>query len=377
VSGVERTIPDDESASPRAVRYRRAMRILGILLVTTSVASAAPVVVPVTSTQLRHSAEPAIAHGGGNFAVVWEEMEPNGKERHIAAAIVSEAGKLTAPAKRIFLGGALPNEISLKWNGTSFTVAVCNASWAEKKQVVWGTLGAGGAFTKSGEYVFPEDVVSNPNFSCALAAATADGGELVVGSKNERSDDPDDYDCSSWRISLAKGKPTLGKDGKVCEVWAADATWYVGAGAKDKATFVDKAGKATAKPKLTRPSAVLVRGTSFGWLGYAKKTGMQIEWGEPPYKKAPAATALEKGPLGLAQINHAAVLDDGTLLLAASTPTGFEAVQYKPDGKVGWSGTVAKRVQYFRCAASKLAACVFTDDDKTYKGEVRVVVFAP
>ncbi len=348
-----------------------------ILCVLAATAAAQPATINITATKLSHMAVPTVAAGGPGFVVVWEEKAPTGQDkRHIAAAIVSDAGKVVLAPKRLLDGGGMPNELTAVWNGTSFTVVVCNSSWDEKSKLVWGELALDGTFKRSGEVTLK----TGDQFICKIASASATGVDVIATSAEEGFNDDDEMtsrECKSWRITLAAGKAAVGKPAKLCTVEGADASWYFGTDAKDRATFVDLKRKAVAPKKLNPPKAIAASGGKFALLSSAPKGGMAIAWIEPPFKTVPTPVVVEAGPLGAAQVSEISMTKDGGFVSAGRTPKGLEVVAYKPDGKLGWSGIVASKPQYHACAASTAGTsvlCIWTDDDSKFMGEVRAAL---
>lgn len=334
--------------------------------------------IAITNTQQSHSAEPFVAAGPSGFAVVWEEQAPKGdRKRRIQAAVIDDAGKVVAGPKALIDGGALPNDLIAVWNGASYTVAVCNGSWGGKQKIVWGELAADAAFTKQGEKTFD----ASDEFFCRAATLSDGKVTIVVTTRSETFDDNDERtsrDCKMWRATIDGTKLSVSKPAKLCWSEATDDKWIAGKDPKDRLVFVDGKGKATiGKLAALSSDARIVRGAA-GFLAVAMaKQGMELLSLQAPFKKPAKTTALEKGPFNIIQVTSIFALPGDGIGLVAPTPKGLEVALYKADGKLGWSGNLAPKVQYNRCVAgAKRVLCTWTDSDREFKGEVRAALLS-
>ncbi len=342
--------------------------LVACVVATSAAAAAEPQPIALTSTQQRHEL-PVVAAAPGAWLVAWQETAPTGDDDRpwrLAAAIVAGAGKPLVAAKTL-VERARADELHAVWNGKTFTIAACDGSFANNPKIVWGELALDGTYTPRGEQVIAGHVNA---FSCAIVR-DGDKAVVIATSRAERRGGHEQVlwkTCKTRRITLDGDKALVGKESRVCQVWAADASWILGPDAKDKPLLVDGAGKSVALALDVAGAAA-----SGGEL-VAKGDGLEMRWLVPPNKQPARTVELAGGPFQPRQdVDVLALQGDEVALVGAAVGADRMAVAvFHPDGKLAWSGGLGgKHAEYWSCAASATEIlCAWTDDVHD-RGEVR------
>jgi hypothetical protein len=347
--------------------------LVAYVLATSAVAMADSRPFALTATQQRHEL-PIVAVAPNAWLVAWQETAPSGADDRpwrLTAAIVDDSGKTLVAAKMLAEGSRV-DELHAIWNGKTFTIAACEGSFGNNPKIAWGELALDGTYTRRGEQVIAGHVNA---FSCAMARE-GDKAVVIATSRAERRGGHEQVlwrTCKTRRVTLDADKAIVGKENRVCQVWAADASWILGPDAKDHPLLVDAAGKSVALA-LDAQGAAASGGELVAKTPSAKGDGLEARWLVPPNKQPARVVALAGGPFQPRQdVEVLALRDDALALVGAAVGADRMAVAiFRPDGKLAWSGGLGgKDAEYWSCAARATdILCAWTDDVHD-RGEVR------
>ena len=362
------------------------MLIVGLaLFVSTAAADATKLATPamfsITSTQLRHSGETAVAGGPSSWVVVWDDFPPDGPDspvRTLRAAIVSPGGKVALAPKPLWAATTSSPEVFAAWNGKSFTIVACSDYWnGGDKTMLWGELATDGTFTPRGQKTFEQGA-----FYCAAAVPVGDRIDVIVADHDTRYGANDailSETCATTRVSITGDKLEVGKASPICEVMGADATSIAGRGMPPKNTFeiADARGKVW-KPSLPYPPDGVFAGDAGLSLLAPDKTYKHEELisVDTAKKKIAKRVAIEIPQKDVGGNSDGIALPGGVLGLFDAQAPGEGITAFGADGKARWSVAYgAARMVGRECAVSGASIlCTWTDDDeKTNRGEVRAV----
>lgn len=283
----------------------------------------------------------AVAVDNGHMLLVWEEQVMIGAQRTIMVGPASPNASVMP--KKLLDGGGEPSELSAAWNGTAWTIAVCNPAWGvdnDDAMLVWGELTTDGTFTRQGEHSFGAGAGS---LHCSQLRI--DNGTPYLYASVRDGDH-----CESRRFELVGRAPVIGPPRPVCRVWADAGGAVFGPDPTGKAAMIDREGEAsraavTAESDVAGPTVVT-------------RSQATIRFWTAPFKKPARTLTLPGTPIDLTGGAAVYAMRDGGVALV-------QAVYGKePHYAAAWFDKRGKLVASddFGGAPSLLLACTAAVD---------------
>jgi hypothetical protein len=291
----------------------------------------------------------AIATGPHGYAAVWEEQTAVGGQRVVVA---SQGVHYMSTQAKVLDAGAEPSQLSVVWNGSAWTIAVCNPAWGTDNHdamLVWGELSDQGTFTRQGEYSFGPGAGS---LSCSQVQIESGVPTLFASVRD------DDDHCVTRRFDLDGRAPRIGPPRGLCHVWASTGGVVFGDDAKGKGLMVDAHGNEVR-------TAVTVESDASG-ATVVTRTQATIRFWAAPFKKPARAITLPGKPIDPAGGAAVIAMPDGGVALVQAvygkTPH-YEAAWFDKTGKLVANDEFGERGgDLLACAAAEDALyCAWAD----------------